>query len=147
MGLLLGKKYNNMDISKLPIKDIYELVKEGEIDPLKAIIVLKEIEKKAKEYKSKIDDIALEEITKYGRGGTEIDGYNISSRSAAGRWDFKHITEIQNLEKQLKELKEKHKSAYNQMTRNLTTLGDGGEVIIPANYKHGKEIIVITKNK
>ena len=136
-----------MDISKLPVKDIYDLVKEGEIDPLKAVIVLKEIEKKAKEYKSKIDEMALEEVTKYGRGGTEIDGYNISSRFSAGRWDFKHISEIQDLEKKLKELKEKHKGAYNQMTRNLTTLGEGGEVIIPANYKHGKEIIVITKNK
>ena len=136
-----------MDISKLPVKDIYDLVKEGEIDPLKAVIVLKEIEKKAKEYKSKIDEMALEEVTKYGRGGTEIDGYNISCRLSAGRWDFKHISEIQDLEKKLKELKEKHKGAYNQMTRNLTTLGEGGEVIIPANYKHGKEIIVITKNK
>tara|TARA_R100001530_G_C4225233_1_gene131112 strand:+ start:91 stop:501 length:411 start_codon:yes stop_codon:yes gene_type:complete len=136
-----------MDLSKLPIKDIYDLVKEGEIDPLKAIIVLKEIEKKAKEYKSKIDDIALDEITKYGREGTSIDGYSVSVRSAAGRWDFKHISEIQDLEKQLKELKEKHKASYNQMLRNLTTLGEGGEVIIPANFKHGKDIIVITKNK
>ena len=136
-----------MELDKLPVKDIYRLVKEGEIDPLKAVIVLKEIEKKAKEYKSMIDEIALDEITKYGREGTEIDGYTISSRSSAGRWDFKHISDITDLEKQLKELKEKHKLAYNQMTRNLTTLGDGGEVIIPANYKHGKEIIVITKKK
>tara|TARA_R100000655_G_scaffold31221_1_gene62655 strand:- start:1315 stop:1731 length:417 start_codon:yes stop_codon:yes gene_type:complete len=136
-----------MELDKLPIKDIYNLVIEGEIDPLKAVIVLKEIEKKAKEYKCMIDDIALDEITKYGRGGTEIDGYSVSVRSSAGRWDFKHIKDITDLEKQLKELKEKHKAAYNQMTRNLTTLGEGGEVIIPANYKQGKEIIVISKLK
>ena len=134
-----------MDLKKLPIKDIYNLVIEGEIDPLKAVIVLKEIEKKAKEYKAMIDEIALDEITKYGRVGTEIDGYSISTRSSAGRWDFKHIKEIQDLEKQLKELKDKHKGAYNNMTRNLTTLGEGGEVIIPANFKQGKDIIVISK--
>ena len=134
-----------MDLNKLQIKDIYNLVKEGEIDPLKAVIVLKEIEKKAKEYKSMIDDMALDEITKYGREGTEIDGFKVSTRASAGRWDFKHITEIQNLENELKELKNKHKGAYNQMLRNLTTLGEGGEVIIPANFKQGKEIIVITK--
>ena len=147
MELLHGQKLNKMDISKLAVKDIYELVKEGEIDPLKAIIVLKEIEKKAKEYKSMIDEMALDEITKYGRGGTNIDGYNVNTRSAAGRWDFKHIQEITDLEIQLKELKDKHKGAYNQMLHNLTTLGEGGEVIIPANFKQGKEIIVITKDK
>jgi len=136
-----------MELDKLPIKDIYKLVIEGEIDPLKAVIVLKEIEKKAKEYKCMIDDIALDEITKYGREGTEIDGYSVSVRSAAGRWDFKHINEIQDLEKELKQLKEKHKGSYNQMLRNLTTLGEGGEVIIPANFKSGKDIIVITKKK
>jgi len=136
-----------MDLEKLPIKDIYNLVVEGEIDPLKAVIVLKEIEKKAKEYKCMIDDLALDEITKYGRGGTEIEGYSVSVRSSAGRWDFKHIKDITDLENQLKELKEKHKGAYNQMLRNLTTLGEGGEVIIPANFKQGKEIIVITKIK
>lgn len=136
-----------MDISKLPIKDIYELVKEGDLDPLKAIVVLKEIEKKAKEYKSMIDDIALDEITKYGKEGTNIEGYNVNVRASAGRWDFKHIIEITDLEIKIKELKEKHKGSYKQMLNNLTTLGEGGEVIIPANYKGGKEIIVITKIK
>tara|TARA_R110001592_G_scaffold190243_1_gene435908 strand:- start:745 stop:1155 length:411 start_codon:yes stop_codon:yes gene_type:complete len=136
-----------MDISKLAVKDIYNLVKEGEIDPLKAIIVLKEIEKKAKEYKSMIDDIAIDEITKYGRDGTNIDGYNVNVRNSAGRWDFNHLTEIKDLEDKLKELKDKHKGSYKQMLQNLTTLGEGGEVIVPANYKGGKEIIVITKIK
>jgi len=136
-----------MDLKKLQVKDIYDLVLEGEVDPLKAVVVLKEIEKKAKEYKSKIDDLALDEVSKYGAEGASVDGYNVKSRASAGRWDFKHITEITDLEKQLKELKEKHKGAYNQMLRNLTTLGEGGEVVIPANYKAGKEIVVITKEK
>lgn len=136
-----------MDLKKLQVKDIYDLVLDGEVDPLKAVVVLKEIEKKAKEYKSKIDDLALDEVSKYGAEGAFIDGYNVKARASAGRWDFKHIREITDLEKQLKELKEKHKGAYNQMLRNLTTLGEGGEVVIPANYKAGKEIVVITKEK
>jgi polyhydroxyalkanoate synthesis regulator phasin len=136
-----------MDISKLPVKDIYNLVKNGEIDPIKAIVVLKQLEKKAKEYKSMIDEIVLDELSKYGKEGATVDGYNVNTRSSAGRWDFKHLTEIQDLEKQLKELKEKHKGAYKQMLHNLTTLGEGGEVIVPANFKQGKDIIIITKNK
>ena len=31
------------------------------------------------------------------------------------------------------------------MLNNLTTLGEGGEVIVPANFKEGREIISMTK--
>lgn len=136
-----------MDYNKLKIKDIYDLVMEGEIDPIKAVVKLKEIEKKANIYKKMISDIALDELDKYGRNGTKIDGYQINKRQSAGKWDFKHIEDINKLEKQLKELKDKHKGAYNNMTKNLTTLGEGGEVVIPANYKAGKEVIVIKEDK
>ncbi len=136
-----------MDYNKLKIKDIYDLVMEGEIDPIKAVVKLKEIEKKANIYKKMISDIALDELDKYGRDGTKIDGYQINKRQSAGRWDFKHIEDINKLEKKLKELKDKHKGAYNNMTKNLTTLGEGGEVVIPANYKAGKEVIVIKEDK
>tara|TARA_R100000773_G_C4202839_1_gene104705 strand:- start:82 stop:510 length:429 start_codon:yes stop_codon:yes gene_type:complete len=136
-----------MDYNKLKIKDIYDLVMEGEIDPIKAVVKLKEIEKKANIYKKMISDIALDELDKYGRDGTKIDGYQINKRQSAGRWDFKHIEDINKLEKKLKELKDKHKGAYNNMIKNLTTLGEGGEVVIPANYKAGKEVIVIKEDK
>ena len=112
-----------MDYNKLKIKDIYDLVMEGEIDPIKAVVKLKEIEKKANIYKKMISDIALDELDKYGRDGTKIDGYQINKRQSAGRWDFKHIEDINKLEKKLKELKDKHKGAYNNMIKNLTTLG------------------------
>ena len=134
-----------MELDNLRIKDIYRLVKEGEIDPLKAVIVLKEIEKKAKEYKDKINHIALEELDNYPKVGAIIDGYNVKSKKSAGRWDFKHIQDITDLEEKLRQLKIKHKGAYLQMVHNITAIGEGGEVIIPANFKHGKEIIVISK--
>ena len=136
-----------MDYNKLKIKDIYDLVMEGEIDPLKAVVKLKEIEKKANIYKKMINDLAIDELDKYGKGGAKVDGYQINIRASAGRWDFKHIEDINRLEKQLKELKDKHKGAYNNMTKNLTTLGEGGEVVIPANYKAGKEVLVIKEDK
>tara|TARA_B100000519_G_C14251244_1_gene442540 strand:+ start:1221 stop:1634 length:414 start_codon:yes stop_codon:yes gene_type:complete len=132
-----------MDISKLPIKDIYDLVKEGEIDPIKAFVVLKEIEKKSKEYKSKIEDIALDELSKYGREGLEMDGNQISIKRSAGRWSFKHIKEVVELENELKALKEKHKGSYKQIQSNITSIGEGGDVIDPAEFKEGKEIIQI----
>jgi hypothetical protein len=135
------------NVKKMEIMDIYSLVENGELNPLKAMLVLKEIEKKAKDYKTKIEEMAIDEITKHERSETQIGDYNLKMKRAAGRWDFKHIDEINDLEKQIKAVKEKHKNAYNQMLQNVTAIGEGGEVIIPANFKHGKEIIVISKKK
>ena len=126
------------------VKDIAELVLNGEIEPLKAFMILKDIENKSKEYKKKIEDLAIEELSNYN-GKAEINGHNISLKKSAGRWDFKHIEEIVEAENNLKQLKEKYKLAYHQIENNTTSVGEGGEVIKPAVFKHGKEIISISK--
>ena len=160
------KKYNRKNMSKIDIdnkfklpndiqyaqyqidknfKDIYDLVNDGELDPLKAFLFLKQIEEKTKEYKRKIEEMALDELSKYGGESVEIDGYNVNLKKSAGRWDFKHLEEITVAEQKLKDLKEKYKGAYKQMLNNVTSLGEGGEVIVPANFKQGKEIISVSK--
>jgi hypothetical protein len=137
-----------MKIDKIEkkIKDLYELVLDGEIDPLDVIFLLKQIEKKSKEYKTKIEGMAIEELSKYGKDGYNIEGYNINIKKSAGRWSFDHISEIKELENKLKDLKDKHKSAYKQLDKNITSIGEGGVVVTPAKYKEGKEIIIMTKN-
>ncbi len=127
------------------VKDIADLVENGEIDPIKAFLVLKEIENRSKEYKKKIEDIALEEVSKYGREGTNIDGYKVNIKKSAGRWDFNHIEEIVDLENKLKALKDKHKGSYHQSQNNLTSIGEGGEVVDPAKFKEGRDIIIVSK--
>ena len=126
------------------IKDLYEMVNDGEINPLTAIVFLKQLENKSTEYKYMIDDLAIEELSKHN-GKTELCGHNISLKKSAGRWDFKHIEEIVEAENNLKQLKEKYKLAYHQIENNTTSVGEGGEVIKPAHFKHGKEIISISK--
>ena len=126
------------------VKDIAELVENGEIEAIKAFLFLKEIEMKSKEYKKKIEETALNELSEYN-GNTEINGYNISLKKSAGRWDYSHIKEIVDAENNLKQLKEKYKLAYKQQDNNITSIGDGGEVIDPAKFKHGREIISIRK--
>ena len=84
-------------------------------------------------------------MSKYEKSSTTIGSYTINLKKSAGRWDFKHIKEIVDAENKLKELKEKHKLAYNADGKMLVE--DTGEVIEPANFKMGKEIIVISQNK
>ena len=126
------------------VRDIAELVDNGEIDALNAFMFLKQLESRSAEYKKKIEETALEELHKYN-GRREMDGYNLQIKKSAGRWDFKHIEEIKDAENKLKQLKEKYKLAYHQLENNITSVGDGGEVIKAANFKHGREIITITK--
>lgn len=142
----MTKVYINENISNLiekPIEDIAEMVECGLIDPIKAVLVLKQIENKAKEYKKKIEDIAIDEISKYNGEEINIDGYCVKLKKAAGRWDFKHIPEITAKETELKELKEKYKIA--NKANDLKVIGEGGEIIEPARFSTGREIIVITK--
>jgi uncharacterized protein (UPF0210 family) len=126
------------------VKDIAQLVENGEIEALNAFLFLKELEIKSKEYKKRIEEIAIDELSKHN-GSTEMNGYTISLKKSAGRWDFKHIQEIVDAENNLKQLKEKYKLAYKQQNNNITAIGDGGEVIDPAKFNHGKEIIQIKK--
>lgn len=137
---------NSIDnILEKPIQDIAHLVESGSLEPLKAILVLKQLEKKAIEYKKRIEEIAIDELSKYEKSSTTIGSYTINLKKSAGRWDFKHIKEIVDAENKLKELKEKHKLAYNAEGKMLVE--ETGEVIEPANFKMGKEIIVISQNK
>ena len=129
------------------IKDVYDLVVEGELDSLNVILLLKQLENKAKEYKTKLEDIAIEELEKYGKEGAKINGHRLTLKRSAGRWDFKHIEAIREAENTLKRLKEKHKTAYNQQINDITAIGKGGEVIDPAKYKEGKTIIMISHDK
>ena len=142
----MTKVYINENISNLiekPIEDIAEMVECGLIDHIKSVLVLKQIENKAKEYKKKIEDIAIDEISKYNGEEINIDGYCVKLKKAAGRWDFKHIPDITAKEAELKELKEKYKIA--NKANDLKVIGEGGEIIEPARFSTGRESIVITK--
>ena len=114
-------------------------VLDGIVNPLEAFITLKKIEEVTKQVKSKIEDLAIEEASKHEKTFQFIDA-EITLKSSAGRWDFKHISEIQRLEAELKEAKEQHKLAYK--SKSIMVDADG-VVVDPAIYKGGREILSI----
>ena len=129
--------------------DIVDMVKLGNIEPSIAFLYLKNIEKLAKE---KRESITTETIDQLYSIGLEGKGYNLSGgtlelKNSAGRWDFSHIEEIVALEERLKELKERSKAAYKLSLKGSNLVTEDGEIVTPANFKAGKEIVAVRLKK
>lgn len=131
----------------MKIMDKFELIvsqaKEGVESPLKAFIELKaEIERLTKlsdEVKMSAIQEAANEPEPFERFGAKITYVS----SAGSRWDFSNIFEWKELERQRKELEDKHKAAYQAWKRGSQYIYENGEVISPAAYKDGSPTIQI----
>lgn len=118
-------------------------VLSGNVNPLDAFVTLKKIEETIKNVKSQIEELALDEASKHPKTFNHL-GVEITSKSSAGRWDFKHIPEVVELEKELKQLKDRHKLAHKSSDQLVS---NDGEIIQPANYNEGKNILSIKLKK
>jgi len=129
------------------VKHIQNAVLNGEINALEAFVYLKWIEQIAEGAKQQIIDLSLEEAEKYGEKKFKEFGCEIQVKSAAGRYDFSEIKEVQEKEDELKALKEKHKQAYKSMyaaTIKTQMVDEDGVVVEPAKYTPGKTTLAIT---
>lgn len=129
--------------------NIVELVKDGLLQPTKAFILLKQIEAKAKILREEIFEDTLEQLSMIGAESKnyKIEGGSLELRNSAGRWDFSHIEEIVKKEEELKELKERSKSAYKMSLKGSILVTEDGEEVTPAIFKGGKETIVVKLDK
>lgn len=114
-------------------------VMEGNVNPLDAFVNLKKVEEAIKRVKSEIEDLALTEATKHEKTFNHL-GCEITQKRSAGRWDFKHIQSIKDAESEVKRLKEVHKTASKV---NETMVNSDGEIIDPAIYNEGKDVLSI----
>ena len=73
-------------------------------------------------------------------GGTGVVGHSLCKRilDMGGK-----VVVLSRSKSKLKELKEKYKIA--NKANDLKVIGEGGEIIEPARFSTGREIIVITK--
>ena len=129
------------------VKHIQNAVLGGEINALEAFVYLKWIEQIADKAKAQIIDLSLEEAEKYPEKKFKEFGCEIQVKSAAGRYDFSEIKEIEDKENELKALKEKHKQAYKSMyaaTIKTQMVDEDGVVVEPAKYTPGKTTLAIT---
>jgi hypothetical protein len=112
---------------------------QGVSNPLEAYIQLKRIEKQLADCIKSIQGLALEEAMRYPEKVINAYDAKIEKKRAPGRWDFTDIKEWLSLKEQLKELEENCKLAF----KGKTIVSSDGEVLPPAKYTEGADIISI----
>lgn len=127
--------------------NLKEAVENGAVDPLLAYTKLHELEDAIKQAKEVVYESAINEADKYTEKTFTFHGYEVQKKSAAGRWDFKHIPAWNIVKEQLAEVEEKCKTAFKMAEKGDTYVGEGGEEVTPAMYTPGKSIISLRKLK
>ena len=90
--------------------DLNEKGINGEINPLEAYIDLKSIESCLKDVLKGLQEDAINEAEKYGKGEHEAFGAKFNIRNGATRYDFKKIAEWAEMSAKLKAFEEARKS-------------------------------------
>ena len=129
------------------VAHIEDAVLNGEVNPLEAFVYLKWMEEISKQVREKIMDLSITEAEKYPEKEIELFGCKIQKKSAAGKWDFAHLPEVNRIETLLKDTKEQAKTAYHSFQRKETISTEDGEIIEPAKYTPGRDTIAITFKK
>lgn len=130
-------------------EDLVSSVNEGLVNPLEAFVAIKHMEEVCKLANKQLKEQAIEEAETYGVESKDLKAYGaqIQVKNGAGRWNFSHIKEISELEDNLKELKDSHKTAYKMRLKGNQMVTEEGEIVQPAYYLDGSQVIAIKLNK
>jgi len=124
------------------VKALVSNVMLGDLNPLEVYITIKKIEEALKQAKNQLQDLSVEEATKYGKTFSFMDA-EITLKNSATRYDYSEIPEIVAMELELKALKDKHKAAVNHDIVDTET----GELVKAPVVKHGRETMSIKLKK
>ena len=134
-------------IKKINIKesvaDITTAIQNGDVDALEAFVNLKKIEEIIKQVKKNIDDLAIDEACKYSQKTFDYNDAEITIKNSPTRYNYSNIPAIVKKENELKELKDKHKTALRVDVVDTET----GELLVPPIVKGGRELLSIKLKK
>ena len=122
-----------------------EKIVEGEESALAFFIELKNLSTTIEAAKKDIEQNALDEARRYDN--QNLHGFKVEVRSSAGTWDFTGWEKWRNAKDGLKALEDQAKVAEKLQQSGGNAVDDEGEVISPAVFRPGKEIIFLTKAK
>ena len=148
--LMLQKSNGVVDF----FKDVIMQVKLGNLDAAFAALQLKQIEKISKSSNKKIEEDAIEALSKEDKKGFIYGDHQLQFREGSRSVDYTQVKEIQKLEEELKQVKEKYKKALIGIELNSTVLHserqwipNGGETLDLSSWKYNKSSLVFSKKK
>jgi hypothetical protein len=115
-------------------------VDSGNLNPLDAYCELNRIEKLCSELKKQIQQQAVNEAQKHGKTFKHM-GFEIQCKSSAGRWKFDHINDWVVAKMNMSIIEDNAKWAFKLSEKGSLPVNDGGEIVQPATYVPGADII------
>lgn len=123
---------------------INEAVINGEKPALEAYVELTEIGKLLDSVKKGVQDEAITEIEKHGKGVHELYGAKIQHKNGAAMYDFKHIPEWAEKKADLAKLEDSYKALYRAKYLGDFAKVEDGEVMELPKVTYRKDSIQVT---
>lgn len=125
------------------LQDLNDAVLNGDKEALPTFIELKGVEKLLKQVLTGMQDAAIDEAERYGKGEHELNGAKFQVKNAAGRWDYKECKEWADKKDELGQIEEALKALYKARHFGDLARVDDGEVMELPKYSQGKTTIAI----
>lgn len=120
-------------------------VLNGDFEPLKAYIILKQVSALVDACITDVQDLAIDNALEYGSKSFELLGQKVDMKNAPGKWDFSEVASITKATAEKKRLEEIAKQAFKLKTEIPDP--ETGETISGAKYAEGRQTISITLKK
>jgi len=128
-------------------KQLVQDVLDGNESGLKALAILKSLDKDVKEMIKQVEPTAQDEAAQYTEKTFEFEGYSFEKRNGGKRYDFKQMPSWVEAKEELTEVETMAKQAFASRQNNIMVATEDGEEIVLPKVTYTKDSIVIKKQK
>jgi chaperonin GroEL (HSP60 family) len=126
------------------IKDYYDKMQDGEISPLEAYAMAKQVDAEHQQYLEEMQAQAIEESKKWQEKSFAFKGFQFEKRHGSRRFDFKNISEWKVAKENIAAVEEKYKLAWESSIKSkMHTVSEDGEVLELPQVTYSKDVIIV----
>jgi hypothetical protein len=126
------------------IKDYYQRMQDGEISPLEAYAMAKQIDAEHQQYLEEMQAQAIEESKKWQEKSFAFKGFQFEKRQGSKRFDFKNISEWKQAKENISAVEEKYKLAWEASSKaKMHSVTEDGEVLELPLVTYSKDVIIV----
>lgn len=127
------------------LAEILDKVEDGRENALLAYARIKALKELYQQAEKQILDYALSEAELHPGNTFELNGFEFTKRNGSKRFSFSHIPEVEEVENNLKVLKEKYKQAFISKQKGLMIASEDGEELILPKISYTKDVLIVKK--
>lgn len=139
--------YAIIEKRRAELSSLIEKTEQGDFNPLETFARLKEDAKLLDDAIKQIFPLAMSEAESYPEKSFNYQGYEFEKRNGATRYSFKGIPSVEDIEKKLKEEKERLKAAFKAHQKGVLVADYEGEVIDFPSLTYGADILTSKKSR